>query len=242
MSSATSIKGRVGPPRPRQNPAPRPADERADDSFQPWHFFVLASLAASTVAVVMARQSSPENLVMISFTIAAAGIAAGALYRALAPLVADDVTVFSEPLTERLRATLEREKALVLRAIKELEFDRAMGKLSQKDFEEMSGRLRARAIALMQQLDDGSSGYREIIERELSARIAGSQAPGARPRTVDRPLPEAAVEPPATVPEVPGSAVDGPCASCGTPNDPDASFCKRCGARLAAAATAGQGR
>ena len=45
----------------------------------------------------------------------------------------------------RTRAALEREKTLVLRSIKELEFDRAMGKVSEKDFAEMSARLRARA-------------------------------------------------------------------------------------------------
>ncbi len=37
---------------------------------------------------------------------------------------------------------MEREKALVLRSIKELEFDRAMGKVSPRDFDEMSTRLR----------------------------------------------------------------------------------------------------
>ena len=46
---------------------------------------------------------------------------------------------------ERTRVALEREKLLTLRAIKELEFDRAMRKLSDEDFQEMSGRLRARA-------------------------------------------------------------------------------------------------
>ena len=35
---------------------------------------------------------------------------------------------------ERTRAALEREKMLTLRAIKELEFDRAMGKMSEEDF------------------------------------------------------------------------------------------------------------
>src|SRR6185436_17587187 len=49
-----------------------------------------------------------------------------------------------------------------LRAIKELEFDRAIGKLSEEDFKEMSGRLRARATRLIRQLDAGG-GYREQI-------------------------------------------------------------------------------
>ena len=51
---------------------------------------------------------------------------------------------------QRTRVALEREKMLALRTIKELEFDRAMGKLSDEDFREMSGRLRARAARLMQ--------------------------------------------------------------------------------------------
>ena len=63
-----------------------------------------------------------------------------------------------EVLSDRMRQDLEREKALTLRSIKELEFDRAMGKLSDQDFEEMSGRLRARAVGIMKQLDAGSSG------------------------------------------------------------------------------------
>ena len=60
---------------------------------------------------------------------------------------------------QRTRAALEREKLLTLRAIKELEFDRAMGKLSDEDWQEMSGRLRARAARLIRQLDAGA-GYR----------------------------------------------------------------------------------
>ena len=47
----------------------------------------------------------------------------------------------------------EREKALVLRSIKELEFDHAMGKVSEADFADISPRLRARALDVMADLD-----------------------------------------------------------------------------------------
>ena len=66
----------------------------------------------------------------------------------------------------RTRIALEREKTLVLRSIKELEFDFAMGKIAKADFDEMSGRLRARALGLMRQLDAGG-GYREQIAEEV---------------------------------------------------------------------------
>ncbi len=75
---------------------------------------------------------------------------------------------------------LEREKTLMLRSIKELEFDRAMGKVSTKDFDEMAGRLRARAMSLMRQLDT-ETGYRELIERELQARLSSPAGPTKRP-------------------------------------------------------------
>jgi len=161
MSSATSIKRdfrlkaeatskaeATGPDgRGAQNAEPR------DSGFRPWHFFVLASLAASTAAVLLSRRSSPEHLVLLSITIGAAGLAAAAFYRMLAPFALHDVSQLSDPPSERALAALEREKALVLRSIKELEFDRAMGKVGDADFAEMSSRLRARALSLMQDLE-----------------------------------------------------------------------------------------
>ena len=48
-----------------------------------------------------------------------------------------------------------RDKALILRSIKELEFDRATGKVSEPDFREMNARLRAKAVSLMEALERG---------------------------------------------------------------------------------------
>jgi hypothetical protein len=184
----------------------------ADAGFRPWHFFLLASLMAATVAVLVSRQSTPGHLILMSVTIVAAGLAAAGFYRALAPLAVEDVTMFSEPLSERGRAATEREKRLVMRSIKELEFDRAMGKISQKDFDEMAGRLRSRAIALMKQLDEGGPGYREAIERELEVRLKASPTPAVRLK--------------------PDTTSHRTCADCGSAADTDAAFCKRCGAKL----------
>jgi hypothetical protein len=222
MSSAISTK-------------PTPKSDADDAGFKPWHFFVLASLAAATVAVVMSRQATPEHLILISATIGAAGTAAAAVYRMLAPLAVQDAAVSSQRQSERARTALEREKALVLRSIKELEFDRAMRKVSPQDFDEMAARLRGRAMMLIKQADEGGAGYRELIERELSGRLA------ARARTT--------VTPPGEVPSVlhadsvdiaplqsgaPRVDANGGrvCADCGTGNDVDATFCKRCGTRL----------
>src|SRR6185437_14249013 len=112
-------------------------------------------------------------------TIGAAGGAAFCCYKMLLPLVSPQTDADRRPIGDRLRADLEREKALTLRSIKELEFDRAMGKVSQQDFDQMAGRLRARAMGIMKQLDAGTSGYRERIEKELAARIGSASQPSA---------------------------------------------------------------
>ena len=44
------------------------------------------------------------------------------------------------------RGELDREKRTMLKAIKEAEFDHAMGKVSDTDFDEMTARLRSRAV------------------------------------------------------------------------------------------------
>src|SRR5262249_19787773 len=119
----------------------------------------------------------------------------------------------------RTRAALEREKTLVLRSIKDLEFDHAMGKVSDKDFSEMGARLRSRAAGLIRQLDAGTS-YREAIEAEIEKRVGPKPVAVAAGPTLSGP--------PAVVEEKRTKI----CLSCCTQNDPDARFCKGCGYQL----------
>jgi hypothetical protein len=138
---------------------------------------------------------------------------------------------------ERTRAALEREKMLALRSIKELEFDRAMGKLSDADWQDMSMRLRARAARLMRQLDAGS-GYREQIEKDLlkrlgdgDARLKPSRYEGDRSDDDNARVMSSRYEGDADDRSAKALA-ERVCASCATVNDADARFCKGCGGRL----------
>ncbi len=215
-----------GPPDRRRSTLPAvDAQARPDTGFRPWHFFVLASLVAATGAVVLSRGAGLDRLILVSLAIGAAGAAGLGFYRTVAPLVAAELGGGAEWAGTRTRAALEREKTLVLRAIKELEFDRAMGKIAPRDFEEMVARLRARAVALMKQLDQAGAGYRDLIERELLARLGPPPVRGGAAATAS--------------PE-PVSAEGSPrCGACGTTNDEDARFCKRCGSPLSAPPAAG---
>ncbi len=185
-------------------------------TFEPWQLFTLAGLIGATIAVFMARGESPAAVIMISLTIFAAAVVGIAALRTFLPLTQKSATFGPRLLGGRTRAALEREKTLVLRSIKELEFDRAMGKVSEKDFSDMSGRLRSRAARLMRQLDAGA-GYRGEIEKEIVKRI------GEGPATLHGGSKEQ--DPPYAA---------GVCASCGTGNDADARFCKHCGHSLEA--------
>jgi F0F1-type ATP synthase assembly protein I len=203
MSSATLTKGK-----PQANTR-APARSGAADTAAPvssgaWAFFLLSALAVGAVAVVLLRHTGGAPLFFIVFTLLGAGAAGVALYRTLAPLTGEPDEA-SATVVGRTRAALERDKMLTLRAIKELEFDRAMGKISESDFTEMRDRLRDRALRLLRQLD-GAGLYRQLIEREVAARLCG---------------PADAVVVTADV-----------CLECGTGNDRDARFCKMCGTSL----------
>jgi hypothetical protein len=106
---------------------------------------------------------------------------------------------------------LEREKRTLLKAIKEAEFDHEMGKLSQRDADEMIRGYRARAIEVIKGIDHiglGAAGTpREQILREVRARIeldAKSQkkvAPEAKQAKRDKGQKAAAKDAPAQAAE-----------------------------------------
>jgi hypothetical protein len=193
---------------------------RTDQGLQPWHFFVLAALGLSTALTFMLRGQGAIPVIMASVLMGSTALAGLSMWRLLRPLMSgdDDRTPM---IGQRTRAALEREKMLALRAIKELDFDRAMGKLSESDWREMSGRLRSRAARLIRQLDAGG-GYRTQIERDLAKRLAG----------VDGISKGARVDSTRQAPTVAKSPADRVCPACATGNDRDARFCKSCGQKL----------
>jgi hypothetical protein len=151
-------------------------DAESVQGFQPWHLFFIGGLLASSLAAVAVRGTSPENVVFVCLTVLAAAWASYLFYRTVWPLLHPEAVSAPDMVGGRTRAALEREKVLTLRALKELEFDRAMGKVSDEDYQEMTGRLRSRALRLIKQLDSGGAAYQELIERELSARASGGRA------------------------------------------------------------------
>jgi len=182
----------------------------------PGSFFLIAGLVTSIAAVVLLRGRPPAAIGLVIFSVAAAGLVGMAALRLLAPL-AGLGPERGPTVHGRARAALERDKGLTLRALKELEFDRAMGKVAEPDFVEMRGLLRQRAMRLIRQLEGGEV-YKTLIERDL-ATLSPPHAPSA--------------------PNAPNAPISpDTCLSCGTVNDNDARFCKQCGKSITGASGA----
>jgi hypothetical protein len=103
---------------------------------------LLATIGCDAGRGHCARGQPLAAIILLSLVVfAAAGMGAAAL-RTLLPFIAGHERLDVPLAGRRARVAIEREKTLALRAIKDLEFDHAMGKVSDQDFAEMSGRLR----------------------------------------------------------------------------------------------------
>jgi len=187
--------------------------ETSTNALAPWQLFTLAGLIGATIAVFVSRGQTPAGIILLSLTVFTAAIVGVATWRTFVPFTGWNDQHRRRAVGGRTRAALEREKMLVLRSIKELEFDQAMGKVSTKDFDEMSARLRSRAARLIRELDAGA-GYRQEIEKEMARRIEGESQWSAEVVSA-------------------GAAEAGPfCSQCGQRHDGDARFCSHCGAKV----------
>jgi len=199
------------------------ATSTESQALQPWQFFTLAGLVGATVVVFLSEGQTAPAIVLLSLVVFGAAAVGATAWRTFSPFTGRDEPAGPQVFGGRTRAALEREKSLVLRSIKDLEFDRAMGKISEKDFAEMSTRLRARAAGLIRQLDAGAT-YRQAIDAEIDKRLGTKARRSEKKEPAPAPAAAAVAEVPKTTTKL--------CLSCCTSNDPDARFCKGCGYQL----------
>lgn len=193
---------------------------------------VLAGVGVALYALVVVGRGTGSAIFL--------GLTASTLVMSVLLLAGAIRSLFTEPptteaavATGRRRKELEREKAALLKAIKELEFDHEMRKVSDADFEEIGGNYRARAIRVMRQLDQGGNDYERMVREEVGKLRRG------KPAASDVAESDSATGPESVAESVPVSVAapvvaSANCPSCGTANDADAIFCKKCAHRLVA--------
>jgi hypothetical protein len=142
-------------------------------------------------------------------------IGLAALFFVVWPLLAKRVPPYQQQ-DDRLIDLINR-KDVVLAAIKDLEFDFHVGKISAEDFERFNERLRRQAIIYMQQIEKHSPqiySLDDALEAEI-ARQRQSRNGSRRKASPAAPVPEPAVQ--------------ITCAYCGNSLSPTQKFCGECG-------------
>jgi hypothetical protein len=120
-------------------------------------------------------------------------------------------------------------QAVALRALKEIEFDRATGKLSDADYDELHAKYQAVALAALR--DDAGTRGPPAPATQRAPAVAGAPRVPACPVDGPRPEPDAVFC--STCGRRLGTA-PGYCTRCGSTLETDARYCNRCGSRVAA--------
>jgi hypothetical protein len=170
---------------------------------------------------------------MLAEAVAAALVAVVALWLVLRPLLGPPPPpdAVEEPVEQD-----ETPKGVALLALKEIEFDRETGKLSDADYQYLKDKYTAEALEALRNEDElGVPGDVEalIAHRVQALRFAAATAPPGAPACPScGPRPEAD----ALFCSSCGGRLPAPaaCARCGTALSSDSRFCDGCGSRVAA--------
>lgn len=153
-------------------------------------------------------------MTLVLIFIAAAGMLY-ALYGVVAPFVVAGSSGRSHLLDEELEEIeeLAARKSILMQSLRDIEFDRETGKLSEKDYRRLKVRREREALAVSKELEDrrGRVDYESDIDRDLRTRL--ERADDRQPD--DEPAP---------------SGLE--CPECGRDLPSDAAFCSGCGASL----------
>jgi hypothetical protein len=159
-------------------------------------------------------------------------LAAGATYFVLRPILRPPVeSEGSEPVGDEGEDPADdmSAQAVALRALKEIEFDRATGKLSDTDYDQLKAKYTQEALVAMR----GDVG-RETGDEAIKRASTRPPSPVPRPSCPEHgPRAERDAQFCSECGRRLGTA-QGYCARCGSTLEDDARYCNRCGARVAA--------
>jgi len=161
-------------------------------------------------------------------------LAAGAVYFVLRPIFRPEMTGNGNRETVNVSEGEDPDddfshRAVALRALKEIEFDRATGKLSDADYDDLKTKYTTEALAALRaETGERGAGSGPFPERTaprspLSAPVCPTHGPRSES---DAAFCSECGRRLATAP--------GYCARCGTGLEHDAHYCHSCGARVAA--------
>lgn len=164
---------------------------------------------------------------MVWEAVAALLVGAAVLWLVLAPLVRPEV---ARPLALEPEDPLETRRGQSLAALKELDFDREMGKLSDDDYASLRATYTSEALAALRD-EAGEAGPppADAAEALIAARARRREGAATCPRCGPRAEADARF-----CSECGGALHAAACRGCGAGLRPDGRFCDRCGTAAAA--------
>ena len=170
---------------------------------------------------------------MLAETLAAALVGLMALWLVLRPILGPSV---SQDLVEEPLDPDETPRGVALLALKEIDFDRETGKLSDTDYQFLKEKYTLEALAALRADEEAEApdDVEALIAHRVSAlrSAAATAPPGAPVCSACGPRPESdAVYCSTCGGRLPARAA---CARCGTALSSDSRFCEGCGSQVAA--------
>lgn len=150
--------------------------------------------------------------VQLAFLALAAGVLAlviTLMWFSVQSLTGSSSLGFEEALGMGAPSRVEEEKRAVLRALKDLEYERGVGKISPQDYAELSARYRAEAKRLIQSVDEALGPARDEVEKAIAQRLrrAGISEPRESSTKLEM---QAATKKPAAMADTSTPGEDGP--------------------------------
>src|SRR3954470_22220359 len=121
---------------------------------------LLATITAGTLYGV--------QLAVLTLASAALLLVIWLLWSSVQALAGESELTFEEAFGLGARSAEYEQKRAVLRALKDLEYERSVGKISEDDYHEYAARYRAEAKRLMQGLEENLAEGRKQVEAELA--------------------------------------------------------------------------
>jgi hypothetical protein len=195
-----------------------------------------------TVVIAFTLGVAPALLVLSAFVLLLAISVIWSSLQAVAGFVPESG---SDLLEISIEGAEDEQKQFLLRALKDLEFERSLGKISEDDYEELKRVYRAQAKEALRAADAASEPARSQAEALVKAHLENKGIQSAHvSKTVSSETPD---DKPAAQAEKPKDEekaqepASSKCSACETINDVDAVFCKKCGNRLNAEKSADGG-
>jgi hypothetical protein len=193
-------------------------------------------------AAIIAGTLFGVQLVVLTLAAAALLLVIWLFWCSVQALAGESELTFEEAFSLGARSAEEEQKRAVLRALKDLEYERSVGKISEDDYHEYAARYRTEAKRLIQSLDENLAEGRKQVEQELVRRLRQPEAK-AKPSDSSQAAAdtdagdeaERSSDPPHSSRGTPSTQATRECPTCQVKNELDARFCKACGKSLAEA-------